>query len=262
MSHRTAPAKPARPRSAPRSRRLGRLAAALLAVLVLVGCSGEQGERAQQLLNRAQTAQARLNSMSYEMRMTFRFEGQRFSLVLDGGGYLKGRRAGDQVLTMRMEGIPGLGAMNADMVLRGGRLTMSMNGQRTSLTVPASAKQQYDWSSTMLDLARYVKRVQVREGRVVNGEAGATVSGVIDTEGLIKAALKLQSFSQVAGQATPDLSELAEHVSDTRAALFVSSRTGLIRSAVVGLSVEAEGKELELELTYRLNSVNQPIAGL
>jgi hypothetical protein len=262
MSHRIAPAKPARPQSAPPRRRLGRLAAPLLAVLVLVGCSGEQGERAQQLLNRAQTAQARLSSMSYEMRMTFGFEGQSFSLVMDGGGYLKGRRAGDQVMAIRMDGIPGLGAMNADMVLRGGRLTMSMNGQRTTLTVPAAAKQQYDWSSTMLDLARYVKRVQVREGRVVNGEAGATVSGVIDTEGLIKAASKLQSFSQVAGQAAPDMSELAEHVSDTRAALFVSSRTGLIRSAVVGLSVEAEGKRLQMDLTYRLKNVNRPIAGL
>ncbi len=239
-----------------------RLAAPLLAVLVLAGCSGEQGERAQQLLTRAQTAQARLTSMGYEMKMTFGFEGQRFSLVMDGGGYLKGRRAGDQAMTMRMEGIPGLGTMKADMLLRGGRLTMSLNGQRTSMAVPPSAKAQYDWSSTMLDLARYVKRVQVREGRVVNGERGATVSGVIDTEGLIKAASKLQSFSNVAGQAAPDMSELAEHVGDTRAALFIASRTGLIRSAVVGLTVEAEGKKLAIDVTYRLKSVNRPIAGL
>jgi hypothetical protein len=239
-----------------------RAAAPLLAVLVLVGCSGEQGERAQQLLTRAQAAQARLTSMSYEMRMTFGIEGQSVSLVMDGGGYLKGRKAGDQVMSMRLDGVPGLGAMNANMVLRGGRLTMNLNGQQTSLTVPASAKQRYDWSSTMLDLARYVKRVQVREGRVVNGEPGATVSGVIDTEGLIKAASKLQSFSQVAGQSAPDMSELAEHVSDTRAALFVSTRTGLIRSAIVGLAVEAEGKELKMDLTYRLKSVNQAIAGL
>jgi hypothetical protein len=239
-----------------------RLAAPLLAVLVLAGCSGEQGERAQQLLTRAQTAQSRLTSMSYEMRMTFGIDGKNVSLVLDGGGYLKGRRAGDQLMTMRMEGIPGLGAMNADMVLRGGQLTMNLNGQRTSLTVPASAKQQYDWSGTMLDLARYVKRVQVREGRVVNGEAGATVSGVIDTEGLLKAASKLESFSQVAGQSAPDMSEVAEHISDTRAALFVSSRTGLIRSAVVGLSAEAGDEELRIDLTYRLKNVNRPIAGL
>jgi hypothetical protein len=107
-----------------------------------------------------------------------------------------------------------------------------------------------------------VKRVQVREGRVVNGEPGATVSGVIDTEGLIKAASKLQSFSRVAGQATPDMSELAEHVSDTRAALFVSRRTGLIRSAVIGFAVEAEGKNLQIDLTYRLKGVNRPIPGL
>jgi hypothetical protein len=239
-----------------------RLAAPLLAVLVLAGCAGEQGARAQELLTRAETAQARLTSVSYELRMTFGMEGQSFTLAVHGGGYLKGRRAGDQVLTMRTDGIAGLGAMNAHMVVRGGRLTMSMNGQRTSLVVPESAKQQYDWSGTMLDLARYVKRVQVREGRVVNGEPGATVSGVIDTKGLVEAASKLQSFSQVAGQSAPDLSEVAEHLGDTRAALFVSSRTGLIRSAVVGLTAEVGDEELTIDVTYRLKSVNRAIAGL
>lgn len=238
------------------------VAAAAIAALTLAGCSGEQGERAQQLLNRAQTAQAGLTSMGYELRMTFGLEGQRVSLVLDGAGYVKGRRAGDQAMTMRMEGVPGLGTMNAQMLLRGGQLSMNMNGQWTSVAVPASARHQYDWSSTMLELARYVKRVQVREERVVNGERGATVSGVIDTEGLIRAASKLQSFSQVAGQPAPDMSEMAEHVSDTRAALFISSRTGLIRSAVVGLSVETEGKDLQIDVTYRLKSVNRPIPGL
>lgn len=239
-----------------------RLAAPVLAVLVLSGCSGEEGQRAQQLLDRAQAAQARLTSMTYEMRMSFDVEGQRVSMTMDGGAYLKGRRAGDQVLTMRMEGIPQLGAMNVHMVVSGGRLTMNAMGRTFSTQVPPSARARYDLSGTMVELARYVKRVKVRDGRFVNGEPGSTVSGVIDTAGLLQAAAKLQSFSQATGQATPDMSEAAKHLGDTRAALFVASRSGLIRSAVVTVPVEADGKTFQIDVTYRLESVNRAIAGL
>jgi hypothetical protein len=239
-----------------------RLAAPVLAVLVLAACSGEQGARVHELLDRAQAAQARLTSMSYEMRMNVAFAGQRVTLVLDGGGYLKGRRAGDQAMTMRMEGLPGVGGMNAQMVLRGQRMTMTMNGRQFSTSVPASAKRQYDMSGSMAELARYVKRVKVREGRIVSGEPGATVSGVIDTEGLLKAVAKLQSFSQLSGTSAPDLADVADHLTDTRAALFISSQTGLIRSAVVSLGFKAEGKQIDFDLTYRLKSVNRAIAGL
>jgi hypothetical protein len=239
-----------------------RLAAPVLALVVLAGCSGEQGERAQQLLDRAQAAQARLTSMSYEMRMNVAFEGQRMTLVLDGGGYLKGRRAGDQVMTMRMEGLQGVAGMNAQMLLRGQRMTMTMNGRQFLTSVPASAKTRYDMSGSMAELARYVKDVRVREPRIVNGEPGATVSGVIDTAGLLKAVTKLQAFSQVSGTSAPDLSDVADHLTDTRAALFISRRTGLIRSAVVSLGFKAKGKRIDFDLTYRLTSVNRAIAGL
>jgi hypothetical protein len=181
---------------------------------------------------------------------------------MDGGAYLEGRRAGEQLMTMRMDGLPGLGAMNLRMVLRGGRMTTTMNGRSVSTAVPASARHEYGLSGTMIELSRYVKQVRVREGRVVNGEHGATVSGVIDTQDLLKAVTKLQSFTQATGQATPDISDLVEHVGDTRAALFISGRTGLIRSAVVGLTVEDDGDKIDLDITYRLASVNGPVPGL
>jgi hypothetical protein len=155
-----------------------------------------------------------------------------------------------------------LSAMNMQMVLRGPQMRMSVNGQTFSTPVPASARKQYDWSSSMMELARYVKDVHVREGRVVNGERGSTVSGVIDTEGLLKAAAKLQSLSQATGQAAPDMSDLAENVGDTHAALFIASRTGLIRSAVIGVSMEAAGEKIALDVTYRLKNVNRTIQGL
>jgi hypothetical protein len=239
-----------------------RLAVLALAVLALAACSGEQGARAQQLLTRAEAAQALLTSATYEARINVSFEGQRFSLVMKGGAYLKGRRAGDQILSMRADGIPGAGSFDARMLIRGRQASMSMNGQRFSMPLTASTKQQFDWSSTMVDLTRYVKQVKVREGRVVNGEHGATITGVIDTAGLLKAVAKLDGFTQVAGTSAPKFDAFADHLSDVRVALFVAERTGLIRSAVINLALQAKGKNAELELTYRLDSTNRAIAGL
>jgi hypothetical protein len=239
---------------------MGRIAALGLAVLALTGCAGAQGERAQQLLNRAQVAQSGLTSMSYDVRVTFAMDGQRMSLVLDGAGYLRGARAGDQLLTMRTEGVPGIGAVNMQLAMRGSTLTLAMNGRSTTMAVPPAAREQYDWSGAVLDLGRYVKRVKVHEGRVVAGERGATVTGVLDSEGLLKAVSQLQALP--AGASAPDMSKVAEQFGDTRAALFVSQRTSLIRSAVLGLSVNADGRKAHVDVTYRLKSVNRPIPGL
>jgi len=228
-----------------------------LAAIALTACSGEQGERAQQLLARAEAAQARLTSATYEARMTFKMDGQTMSLVMDGGGYLKGRRAGDQLLTMRTDGVPALGAVNMQLVVRRGRASMNLNGRRFSMPLPATARRQYDWSSTMLDLARYVKEVNVREGRVVNGEAGATIAGVLDTESMVKAAASLDVVAQAA-----NLGDMASNLGDMRVAVFVAQRSGLIRSAVLGMSMEAEGKKADIELTYRLKSTNKGVPGL
>jgi hypothetical protein len=234
-----------------------RLAALALAVLPLAACSGEQGERAQQLLTRAQVAQARLSSATYEARVTFVMDGQRFSLVMDGGGYFKGRRAGDALLTMRTEGVPGGGAFNMQLLVRRGQASMSLNGQRLSLPASPTAKQQYDWSSTMVELARYVKNVRVREGRVVNGELGATIAGVIETKELLKAVSGLDVFTRAA-----KIDDFDGKLGDIHAAVFVATRTGLIRSAVITLSMEADGKKADIEFTYRLKSTNRAVAGL
>lgn len=234
-----------------------RSAALALAALALTACSGEQGARAEQLLTRAQAAQARLTSATYEARLTFSLDGRRFGVVMDGGGYLKGRRAGDQLLTMRTDGVPGMGAFNMQMIVRGRNASMSRNGRRMSVPLPAGAKREYNWSANMLDLARYVKKVKVREGRVVNGERGATIAGVVDTEALVKAAGGLDLFAQAA-----KVDDFAGNLGDIHAAVFVAQRTGLIRSAVISLTMEAGGEKADLELTYRLSSTNRAIAGL
>lgn len=238
------------------------LAALALVLTFLTACSGEQGERAQQLLERAQAAQARVDSMAYDVRVTFTTDRGRMSLLIDGAAYTRGPRAGDQVLAMRTEGLPDGFALDMNMTMRGQSVTTTVNGRTTTATVPATVRQQYDFAGTLAELARYVKRVTVREGRVVNGERGATIAGVIDTEGLVKAASRLQALGGAAGSSPAGMDDLAERFGDTRAALFVSERTGLIRSAVVGLTVDGKDGDARVDVTYRLESVNQAIPGL
>jgi hypothetical protein len=236
-----------------------RIPALVLAALALSACSGEQGERAQQLLTRAETAQARLRSIAFDAKVTFVMDGRRFSLVMDGGGYLKGARAGDALFSMRTDGVPGGQNFKLQATVRRGRVSMSMNGQHfsTPATGTTSKPGRLDWSGTMLDLAQYVKDVRVREGRLVNGERGATISGVIDTRELLKAVAKLDTFTKAA-----NFGDFDGKVSDIHAALFVADHSGLIRSALITMSMEADGKKADLEVTYRLKSTNRAVAGL
>jgi hypothetical protein len=233
-----------------------RLVVLALAVLPLVACSGEQGERAQQLLTSAEAAQARLSSASFEAKVAFSMDGRRFGLAVDGGGYFKGRREGDSVFSLRADGIPGAGSFNMQGVVRRGQLSMTLNGQRFSAP-QASTAPQLDWSGTMLDLARYVKDVRVLEGRVVNGERGATIAGVIDTKELLKAVAKLDTLTRAA-----KLDDFDGKIGDIHAAVFVAARTGLIRSAAVNLKLEVEGKKMAIDFTYRMKSANKAVAGL
>lgn len=237
-----------------------RLAVLALALPALAACSGEQGERAEQLLTRAQAAQSRLSSATFEARMNFTIDGQVFGLVVDGGGYMKGPRAGDGIFAMHTEDVPGVN-FNLEGVVRHGQVSMNVNGRRFSMPAPASAKQQFDWSGTMLDLAGYVKQVRVHEGRVAHGEFGSTITGVIDTEELLEALAGLQPLARAAGRSAPGLGDLA-NIGDIRAAVFVAERTGLIRSAVISLTMKAKGKTAKIDFTYRLKSTNTKIAGL
>jgi hypothetical protein len=240
-------------RAAADNRRMRRLPALLLAAIVLSACSGEQGERAQQLLTRAEAAQAKLRSASFEARIAFATDGRRFSLLMDGGAYLKGARAGDAMFSMRTEGVPGSRGYTLQGTVRRGRVSLSMNGRRLALPTTTSTPQRLDWSGTMLELVRYVKDVKVRENRVVNGEVGATISGVIDTAELMKAVAKLNAFTRAA-----NFGDFDGKLGDIHAALFVAERSGLIRSAVVTMSMD----EADLRVTYRLTSTNRAVPGL
>jgi len=234
-----------------------RLLLPISAGFLLAACSGADAERASQLLATAQAAQAKLVSATYDARVVITQGDQSFTLFMNGGGYLKGPRAGDQFMSMRADGLPV--PMQFDLVSVNGHAVARINGTSQSFTMPSDAGSEgSNWTGIVGDLARYVKSVDVRERTVVAGEAGTTVAGVIDTAGVVKAVAGLSTLSRATG--TPSVDELAKHLGDTRVILFISSRTHLIRTAVVNVDVKADGKSTKLQLFYTLRTVNRPVA--
>lgn len=232
--------------------------AALATVFVGAGCSGPEGLEAQQLLQQSQAAQARLSSATYEAQLEVSFEGRRIELTMGGGAYLRGPHKGDQFLSMSTSGLPS--AFDAQFVARGGRYWVRLNGSWQAIPLPAGASAADSGLDTTawLELARYVKEVRVTEGRELHGERVTTVTGVIDTAGLIGALSKLSGLQQQSF-AGPDLTELRKHVGDIHAVLFVSDRTLLIRGAVLTTTLDFQGHQVELRVVYRLLGVNGPV---
>jgi hypothetical protein len=245
---------------------LRRVSALLLAAFALVaaGCAGADGKRAQELLLQAEAAEKNVRSATFELELNATFEGQKVGASLRGGGYSKGARAGDMFLEASTSGA--LGAYDFGFVVNRGRLSMRTNGTWESLPASSAVRSSLGTvgsrdlgSAAFLELARYVKSVRVTEGQIVNGEPTATISGTIDTAGLVQGVAKLEGLSELAGGAAPDLSQLSKYLGDTRAAIAISERTHLIRGAVVSLTVDAEGKKVDLQLVYRLRDVNKPV---
>lgn len=238
-----------------------RLAAFLGLVAVLAGCSGEEGLQAQELLLDAQAAQNRLSSATFSVELAFDAEGRRGSIVLAGGGYLKGKRAGDAVLSMRANGLPQASGFEFTLVTRRDAAFVRMGGGWQRYPLPAGAKRQ----SGALDLgqlmqfARYVKDVRVADGTPVDGEPTTQISGEIDTAGLVRSLSGLSSLPAAGSLGSLDTSKLTEALGDVHAILLVSNRTRLVRMAIVELPLEARGQTVKVKLVYRLTSANRPV---
>ena len=87
------------------------------------------------------------------------------------------------------------------------------------------------------------------------------IASEVDTVGLIGSLTKLADLSGSAPQGfeLPDLSELGIEVGDIHAVLTIDEATQLLSAALVTLTVEAEGEQLQLELRYRLTAANEPV---
>ena len=237
-----------------------RLSALAVAVLLLAGCSNLLEARdAKALLERAQAEQAKLASAAFEVRLDVAAGAQKYSFTLDGAAQLKGRNAGDQFVRVRATG-KGESAFRMWFAKRGRRVTTSFGGTAQSFEAgqPGSPDVASLPSFGSIDFASCVEKLDVAEGRELNGEPATRIAGVVDTECILRAAAKLGGAAESAGQSF-DVGEVAKRIQDVRATLFVSERTHLLVGAVVRTRIDADGRSAELQLSYRLTNVNRPI---
>lgn len=231
------------------------------AALLLSGCSTAEGTRAQALLQQAEAAQAKLQSATFEANVGVVMDGEQVDLALKGAASKQGA-----AFSMHATGIPEAEAIDVQMVLRGNRAWVrDGSGTWESMPVPQDAKRLNGsmGSQAFQELARYVKDVRVAEHQQIGGKSVTTISGEIDTVGVVRAITKLDdSLSGVGGQNTPftfDLDALGLKIGDIKAVLSIDESTHLLDSALVTLALEAQGKKVEFELRYRLTSANEPV---
>ena len=236
------------------------LAIAAAAAFLLSGCSTEEGNRAQDLLQQAEQAQAQLHSASFEASVGFLMDGKQIDLALKGAASKEGAW-----LSMHATGIPEAGGKNFQMVVRGNRAWLSTtNGKWASMPVPTEMKGKSGsmGADAFQQLARYVRDVRVAEHQQIGGKPVTTISGEIDTTGMIKAMAKLGSLSK-SGSQNPgfsfDLDDLGIKFGDINAVLSIDESTHLLSTALVTLGMEAQGKKLDFEIRYRLTSSNKPV---
>jgi hypothetical protein len=232
-----------------------RLAAIIGATILLTGCSTEEGLRAQELLQRAEAAQQALTSSTFEGSMSVGLGAERMAMQFSGATNEQG-----QWFSMRASGLPGAGAFSMQMLVRGGRAWTDFGGRWQSMPVPQGLGSSGTLSADAFQqLARHVKAVRVTEGQFVDGKTVTTIGGEIDTQGMLEAFTKLGSVTGELEGFSFDLSKLGIEFGDIAALLSIDETTGLLSSALVSFSMEAEGQKVDLELRYRLTSANEPV---
>jgi hypothetical protein len=241
-----------------------RLLATLVgAAFLLSGCSTAEGKRAQELLQQAEAAQANLHSVAFEADLGFAFDGRQVEVALTGAASKEGA-----AFSLRGSGVPEASDMNLDVVVRGDRVWTTEGGRWEAVPVPANLEGRMNSLSGSLgaeafqELARHVRDVRVAEHQQIGGKLVTTIAGEIDTAGMLKAVTKLGSLSGTGGEKSAfsfDLDDLGLNIGDIKAVLSIDERTHLLDTALVTLSLEAQGQKLDFELRYRLTSANQPV---
>jgi hypothetical protein len=227
-----------------------RYLALLLAAGLLAGCSPADARKAQDILHQAQQVQAALTSESFVMKMSFTYEGQSAEIVMQGAGYTK---SGDFWMTMTGS-IPGESTpFDLTVVKRGELVQMRTEGRTETLSVPQAQQQlggAVDEFSQLTELARYVKDGSVSEADF-QGRPADKLVGVLDTEAL---------FSGAAGVSKDLFSAAGLHLGDLRVVLFVPRDTHLVEAVLADVTLHAQGKSVDMNLSLGVTGVNQPVA--
>ena len=234
-------------------RRLLALALVVLAAGVVTGCSGVDAQKAQGILDQSTSAMADVKSVSFAMRMWTSGgpAGADFTVLMYGGGYQKGKRAGDSFATLNASDVPGLGAMT--IVIRDNVLYVKAGGSWSR--VPAPANQAAVDPLAGFDITRYVTDFRVEEGVTVGGEPTDRITGVIDTSAALNGIL-----GTLGSTAASDLGNASDILGDIRAVLYVSQTTHLPMRTLVDMPMKIAGQTMVMHIDLVITGVNQPVA--
>jgi hypothetical protein len=224
----------------------------LLAVAAVVtsGCSGPDARRAQELLAQSNAAFAQVDSFRFSARIWTSGAPQDFTMMMRGGGYLRGKRAGDFYLTGSVEGMAELGEFA--VLARGGTAYTKTNGTWVQTPLPATPDGRPE-ALAGFDLAPYITDVQVDEGPLVDGEPTTKITGVIDTTALLEGA-----FSQL-GEVSGGGLDVSQVFDDTRAVLFISDVSQLPVRGLVDFGIELLGERIEMHMDFALTGFGEPV---
>jgi hypothetical protein len=214
---------------------------------VTTGCSGADAQEAQLLLEQSNVAFSQVRSATFTVRLTMTGGPQEFDMTMTGGGYAKGRHAGEFYIVATSDTLP---FRELTAVSRSGRVWMTVDG--TSLgNVPVP--QESANPIQLVDIEQYVKDVTVEHGTLIDGESMAKISGVIDTAGLADGAL-----ADVTGAGGSGI-DLSKALGDTRIVLYVSESTHLPVRGLVDVPIEVAGEKIEMHLDFAYTSYDTRI---
>jgi hypothetical protein len=196
---------------------------------------------------------ADVKSVSFAMRMWTSGgpAGADFTVLMYGGGYQKGKRAGDSFATLNASDVPGLGAMT--IVIRDNVLYVKAGGSWSR--VPAPANQAAVDPLAGFDITRYVTDVRVEEGVTVGGEPTDRITGVIDTSAALNGIL-----GTLGSTAASDLGNASDILGDIRAVLYVSQTTHLPMRTLVDMPMKIAGQTIVMHIDLVITGVNEPVA--
>jgi hypothetical protein len=211
------------------------------------GCSGADAQEAQLLLEQSNAAFAQVRSATFTARLTMTGGPQELDMTMTGGGYAKGRHAGEFYVVATSDTLP---FRELTAVSRSGRVWMTVDGTWLG-NVPVS--QQSDNPIQLVDIQQYVKDVTVDHGTLIDGQSMAKISGVIDTAGLADGAL-----ADLTGAGGSGI-DLSKALGDTRIVLYVSESTHLPMRGLVDVPIEVAGEKIEMHLDFAYTSYDKRI---
>ena len=232
-------------------RRLLALALVMLTATASAGCSGVDAQQAQSLLDESNAAMAKVRSVNFAIRMwTEGAPGDaNYSILMRGGGYERGKRAGEAYVTVSSDELQDIGTMT--MVIRRNALYVKAGGHWSRASLPTGQAAADPLAG--FDLTRYVTDVRVENGVMIEGEPMDKITGVVDTAGALKGLVAL------GGAGTSELGSASDALGDIRAVLYVSQTTHLPMRTLVDLPIKFIGQKIVMHMDIVLTGVNKRV---